>query len=581
MLKFILVLLFALFSTTVNAQKTSVLSAADETLYKQIFELQQKENWKEADKKIAKLKDKSLMGYVLSDRYFSKTWKTTPKEIENWFKNYADHPQALKMYRLGERKKAHLPKKEPTPIYGGKAGTCSAIYRPEPINSIENLTFSYLSGSDQKKAKKVMNKIVNHIKSGKTLNAKQLINSTDAKKLFSPKDHDAARIALAFSYFLDGMDDKTFEIAEKPVKRSGKELPLGHWTLGLSAWRQNKIKLALEHFEQIVVNQNAPSFLRSAAAYWASRSNLKLGRFSKVNSFLEKAAENSRSFYGILATRALGRDLNHTWANPVKPDDEITESFSHPTFERVLALKQIGLEKQANTELAALFSKADQQTRSLLMAVAQKNGIATNLTAIAGDLDSQDKERYPAPEWTPENGWAVDKALVFSFVKQESCFNTEAKSSVGAQGLMQLMPDSARQIANNLKMDWDKKKLNKPEYNLALGQHYLLWLMNDKQIQNNLIFTAVAYNSGPGNLYKLKNRMKYNDDPLLFIESIPFKETRGFVERIMSNYWIYQTLMNQEVLSLDNLIEGCWPLYVTQDQELQCNAPNAVVKNPK
>ena len=209
------------------------------------------------------------------------------------------------------------------------------------------------------------------------------------------------------------------------------------------------------------------------------------------------------------------------------------------------------------------------------MAVAQKNGIATNLTAIAGDLDSQDKERYPAPEWTPENGWAVDKALVFSFVKQESCFNAEAKSSVGAQGLMQLMPDSARQIADNLKMDWDKKKLNKPEYNLALGQHYLLWLMNDKQIQNNLIFTAVAYNSGPGNLYKLKNRMKYNDDPLFFIESIPFKETRGFVERIMSNYWIYQTLMNQEVLSLDNLIEGCWPLYVTQDSDIQCNAPVA------
>ena len=86
MLKFILVLFFALFSTTVNAQKMSVLSAADEALYKQIFELQQKENWKEADKKIAKLKDKSLMGYVLSDRYFSKTWKTTPKEIENWFK---------------------------------------------------------------------------------------------------------------------------------------------------------------------------------------------------------------------------------------------------------------------------------------------------------------------------------------------------------------------------------------------------------------------------------------------------------------------------------------------------------------
>ena len=567
MFKTVLAICLFFVCTLALADEIDVLSVSDATLYKQIFELQEKENWKDADKKIAKLKDKSLMGHVLSDRYFSKTWWTTPKEIESWFKKYADHPQALQMYRLGERKKARLPQKEPTPIYGGKAGTCSTIYRMEPINSIENLSFSYLSGSDQKKAAKTMDKIIQYIKDGKTLSAKQMINSVDAKKLFSTKDHDAARIALAFSYFLDGMDDKVFDTAETAVKRSGDELPLGHWTLGLSAWRQNKIKLALEHFEKIVDNKNASSFLHSAAAYWASRANLKLGRFSKVNPLLEKAAENSRTFYGILATRALGRDLNHTWAQPVAPDDEVTESFSHPALERALALKQIGQEKKADAELAVLFSKADQQTRSLLMAVAQKNGIATNLAAIAGNLDSDDKARYPAPDWTPENGWTVDKALVFSFVKQESCFNTEAQSAVGAQGLMQLMPDSARQIAEKLKMDWDKKKLNKPEYNLALGQYYLLWLMNDKQIQNNLIFTAVAYNSGPGNLYKLKSRMKYNEDPLLFIESIPFKETRGFVERIMSNYWIYQTLMNQDVPSLDNLIEGYWPLYVTQDQE--------------
>ena len=565
-------LFFIFFGFAAFADHIHVLSAKDESLYKQIFKAQSKENWKEADTYIAKLKDKSLMGYVLSDRYFSKTWKTSAKEIENWFKKYADHPQAIRMYKLGEKKRAKLPKKAPKPLYGKSAGTCSPIQRPEPINSIENASFSYLSGSQKKKAKQTMDRIIGHIKNGKTLSAKQLIQQSQTKKLFSKQDYDAACIALAFSYFLDGRDDLVFDIAQKAVERSGEQLPLGHWTLGLSAWRKGKIQQALTHFDRIISSPKASVFLRSAAAYWASRANLKLGNFKKVNGYLEKAAEDSRSFYGILATRALGRDLNHTWAKPVLPDDEITESFSHPTFERVLALKQIGFEKQANAELAALFLNADNQTRSLLMAVAEKNGIASNLTAIAGELDSDDKARYPAPNWTPEKGWAVDKALVFAFVKQESCFNATAKSSVGAQGLMQLMPDSAKQIAKNLKMDWDTKKLNEPEYNLALGQSYLLWLMNDKQIKNNLIFTAVAYNSGPGNLYKLKSRMKYNDDPLLFIESIPFKETRGFVERIMSNYWIYQTLMNQNVLSLDNLIEGCWPLYVTQDTDLQCSA---------
>ena len=171
-------------------------------------------------------------------------------------------------------------------------------------------------------------------------------------------------------------------------------------------------------------------------------------------------------------------------------------------------------------------------------------------------------------KYSNKNG--LDKDFVKALVKQESGFNPNATSKCGAMGLMQLMPDSARLMAQRLKLDWDKKKLTEPEYNLALGQNYLQSLMNDKQIQGNLLFTAVAYNSGPGNLYKLKKKMKYNDDPLLFIESSPFRETRAFVERIMANYWIYRTLMNQDVLSLDNLIEGCWPVYVGQDNQASC-----------
>ena len=550
-----------------------VLSASDENLYKKIFATQEKEDWSTADKYIPQLKDKSLMGYVLSQRYFSRTWRTKAKEIENWLNKYSDHPQAVRIYALGQKKKAKLPKRQPKPLYGSRAGTCSFIYRAEPIDSIEELSFSYLSLERRKKAKKIMNQIVRYIKTGRTLNARQLIDGKDAKVLFNQKDHDAARIALAFSYFLDGMDDKVFQTAQKAVERSGDKLPLGHWTLGLSAWRMGKIKTAAYHFDKVVNNSKSYPLLKSAAAFWASRANLKLGNFKVVNSYLEIASESSRTFYGIMAARALGQDLNLAWAKPVLPQDDVTEAFSHPTFERVLALKQIGLEKESREELAALFLKADMDTRALLVAVAQKNGIATDLIRIAGDLEADEKApRYPAPDWEPQNGWSVDKALVFAFVKQESCFNEKAKSSVGALGLMQLMPDSARQTAKRLKMDWDKKRLTEPEYNLALGQNYIQWLMDDKQIQGNLLFTAVAYNSGPGNLYKLKKRMKYNEDPLLFIESIPFRETRGFVERIMANYWIYRTLMNQDVLSLDSLIEGCWPIYVGQDmQSVSCD----------
>ena len=558
--------LIALTAGEAFARHTQVLTLSDQSLYQDIFALQEKERWAEADKKIAQLQDKSLMGHILANRYFSVTYRTKASEIEKWFKLYADHPQAIRMYALGQKKKAKLPGRKPKPIFGSSSGTCSVVFRAEPIDSIENLSFSYLGSERRKTAQKTMRQIAKYIKSGKTLNAKRLIYGQEAKNLFNERDHDAAHIALAFSYFLDGMDELGVQEAVPAVKRSGDLLPLGHWKLGLSYWRTGDIKSAAYHFDKVANHKRAYPLLKAAGAFWASRANLKLGNFAVVNSYLEIAAGHPRTFYGILATHALGRDLNLAWEKPVLPDDEVTESFSHPTFQRVLALKQIGQDKLAEQELTALFLKADRSTKALLSVVAEKNGIAEDLTLISGRLDDdEDGGRYPAPNWTPQNGWKVDKALVFAFVKQESCFNARATSSVGAAGLMQIMPDNARELARSLGMQWDRKRLNEPEYNLALGQQYILWLMRDKNIQNNLIFTAVAYNSGPGSLMKLKKRMKYNDDPLLFIESIPFRETRGFVERIMANYWIYRTLMNQPVFSMDNLIEGKWPTYVALD----------------
>ena len=84
------------------------------------------------------------------------------------------------------------------------------------------------------------------------------------------------------------------------------------------------------------------------------------------------------------------------------------------------------------------------------------------------------------------------------------------------------------------------------------------------QVQINLIFLAVAYNAGPGNLNKWKNKMSYQGDPLLFLESIPSKETRGFVERILVNYWTYRHLMEASLDTLDAVVRGEWPIYARE-----------------
>ena len=540
-----------------------VLSEADEKAYRRIFFLQERERWQEADAQIKKLNNKILMGHVLAQRYLdSVTYKTKAKEIEAWFQKYGTQTEAARMYNLGKIKKASLKKRRPKPMYGAGTGACATYVRDEPVDSIRNLSFSYLSTDRRKKAKKVMNGIYRALLNGKTLTAKNLILGEDAKNLFNAKDHDAAKIALGFSYFIDGRDDLALEMLVPAVKRSGDRLPLGHWTLGLVSWRKGDIETAAYHFEKLIDHKRANTLLKAGGAFWASRANLKLGNVTVVNAFLEKGSRFPRTFYGLLSMRALGEDLNHTWEQPVSPSDEIQESFSHPALQRVYALKQVGQEKKAQAELLQLYLNSDESTRPLLYIAAQSSGLADDLAAVSGRLESSsDRSRYPAPLWMPMNGWQVDKALVFAFVRQESCFNPRAKSSRGAIGLMQIMPQTAKETARSLKVKWEYDRLTDIDYNLALGQAYLKKLLEDKRIENNLIFLAVAYNSGPGNLSKWRRKMKYNDDPFLFIESIPSKETRAFVERIITNYWIYRSLFRQPLYSLDEVIAGRWPMY--------------------
>ena len=151
--------------------------------------------------------------------------------------------------------------------------------------------------------------------------------------------------------------------------------------------------------------------------------------------------------------------------------------------------------------------------------------------------------------------------MVYAFVRQESCFNKRAQSSVGATGLMQIMPKTGKELAHQMQCPWNERKLKEPEYNLALGQTYLQKLMRHEAIQNNLMKTAVAYNAGPGNLIKWEKKMNYQEDPLMFLESLPSKETRSFIERILVNYWVYRDLMNESLESLDALVSGMWPIY--------------------
>ena len=149
--------------------------------------------------------------------------------------------------------------------------------------------------------------------------------------------------------------------------------------------------------------------------------------------------------------------------------------------------------------------------------------------------------RFPTPDWRPVRGWRVDRSLVFAHALQESKFITSARSGVGAKGLMQIMPGTARDLAKALELDPTPEQLADPSFNVEFGQSYLEMLRDSPHTGGFLPKVIAAYNAGPGSVQKWNNGgVRDNGDVLLFIESIPFRETRHYVEVVMRNYWLYQ-----------------------------------------
>ncbi|GAM07245.1 hypothetical protein MBENS4_4241 [Novosphingobium sp. MBES04] len=169
--------------------------------------------------------------------------------------------------------------------------------------------------------------------------------------------------------------------------------------------------------------------------------------------------------------------------------------------------------------------------------------------------------RFPTPKWTPANGWRVDPALVYAHALQESIFHASIVSPAGARGLMQIMPAAARDHAASLGVSGSASDLNKPDINLAFGQNHLLMLQNDSGTQGLLPKVMAAYNAGPVPVRRWNSEVRDGGDPLLWMESLPYWETRGYVNIVMRNYWMYERQAGGESESRMALAQGMWPTF--------------------
>ena len=558
------------FSEEVEALLPTVLTVEDGRRYKRIFALQEDGNWKEADELIAGIGNKLLMGHVLAQRYLHPTkYRAQYKELKTWMDQYADHPDAVRVHGMAI---ARQPAKTPPPASPIVSNPPTQPLSAEALANRAAGQAAPLGKAEKVEATELKRRVFWYLGKGWTKQARELLERADAKRLLGRTDFDRARAKLGQLYFSDGQDQEAIKWASMAASTSGKAIAESHWIAGLAAWRLEKYAEAQKNFEAVAVRRDISPWLISASAFWAARSAMAGKQPDRFASWMGVASAYPRTFYGMIARRVLDYPVAFDWS-PVEEYPEIfADLIDAPAGRRALALVQIDETARAERELRALASSDDDPGLARgLIAMAER----ANMPALSMQLANEilvgagiEAAAYPVPAWTPTNGFRVDRALVYALIRQESGFKPRAKSRSGARGLMQLMPKTAGYVANDRSLHKDPRgRLFEPEINLELGQKYVEMLLNDPNIKGDLFQLAAAWNGGPGNLQKWWGKIKHDNDPLLFIESIPFAETRDFIERVLSNLWIYRNRFGQPTPSLDAIAAGRWPMYVALDAQ--------------
>lgn len=335
--------------------------------------------------------------------------------------------------------------------------------------------------------------------------------------------------------------------------KAAKDAPLNDAQL---AWRTRAaLRAGNWHEVWASITAMSPKQQRDGAwRYWKARAWKVLGRDSDAEILL---AELSReyNFYGQLAAEELGSAAAAgVLSISYQPSlIEIEVMLARPSMQRTMDLYRMGLREEAAKEWSLAVRKLDDKQLLVASIIASRNEMydrsinAADRTVMLHDFNL----RYPAPYRDSLQGRIqendLEEAWVYGLMRQESRFVTQAKSNVGAAGLMQVMPATARWIAQRLGIkDYRKMIISELDTNLKLGTYYMKNVLSS--LGNNPILASAAYNAGPG-----RARQWQADKPLegaIYVENIPFDETRDYVKKVMSNTVYYSKLFGQLTPSL-------------------------------
>jgi len=521
------------------------LSPQDAALYRRIFAAQAAHDWLLADTLGRGVVDTRLWGHVLADRL--ERQNADSAALASWLNQYAALPEAEAFYKRARKageKNLRKPETFRPHRAGGDTGG-AGNFSPE-IFSMD------AGGAPSQAVQKALNR-----KDPWTASAL----FAGEKAHLKPAAIAATQAALASSFFMVGERDQAAALSERAA---AADQPLGLWTRGLIAWERGDRTTARSSFTRLADHSAVKGGNRAAAHFWAHRAARAFGDKAGAQKHLSLAAQSPRSFYGLLAGQLLGR-------NPVMPMDRDGQSpplwdgqtqkilLKDPVGWRALALLQVGQQARAQAALFRLDVQDAPEKRGAVEALA----VHISMPALSLRFAAPEQEKgwdtalYPLLPWQPEGGFQIDRALLFALARHESLFDPAAISHRGAVGLMQIMPATADALAE--KEGVTKDKLHDPAYNMTLGQKYVRHLASQPQIGNNLVLLLAAYNGGPAKAIHWATDHGRMNDPLLFLESIPLRETRHYVARVLSHYWAYSARLGRPLTSLKQMAQGQWP----------------------
>ena len=521
-----------------------VLAPSDAARLRRIFHFQVRGDYAAAAEEAARLEDRRLMGHVLADAWSRPNGPEPSNEaLHLWLAAHADHPDAR---RLAERLPPETRPAAPEEVPG----------EPEPGAA----PAPALRNGPLERA------VRDRARQGDAAGALALIERTRGLGTAA-----AARLRgeVAVILFHAARDEEAYRIAADASAAMPRDAEIA-FTAGLAAWGLHRWDAALVQFERAARGEGANAPLRAAAAFWTARAAVRARKPAQYVPWMMQAAQEPRTFYGLVARRALGLSPGFAWTRDLLGEAEATVLMETAAGWRALALLQIGQAARAEAELRGLWAQAQGNpvlARAMMIVASLANlpNLSVQAAAASGDADGKPRDyaRYPLPALRPMGGFAVDPSLLYAIALQESRFDAGAISPAGARGLLQIMPATASFIANDPGLSGEGRfRLHDPAVSMELGQRYLLHLARTEVAGGDLIRILAAYNAGPGNLSRWQPAQRHRDDPFLFIEAIPLDETRDYVRQVLAHSWVYASRLGLPAPSLDALAAGRFPQFL-------------------